>query len=164
MKIEIDLQVHGCTEVTAQPEVELGAIALDAAGKVRTGDDLCIDRSGRRTRLNGALAHNGERQAITLNLPCLPDDVFRVAFFASIYDGELRGQSFGQFDAAHIVVRDFHERTVLARVDLKDARNPCANILAVRLTQTEDGWALTMPRKGIRGGPEQLMKKFGVTA
>ncbi|MGW7822253.1 TerD family protein [Streptomyces puniciscabiei] len=129
--VSLSEQAPGLTTVTvglgwqadAGYELDAGALLCAASGKVPSDGHFVFFNNlsspdGSVRHLGGDGRVDGDDQRIEADLTRVPDEVEKVVFTVSLYEGASRGQSFGQVHRAHIRVLDREGGTELARYDL----------------------------------------------
>ncbi|MFJ5897482.1 TerD family protein [Streptomyces sp. NPDC093064] len=103
-------------------ELDASALLCDASGKVLSERHFVFFNN--LSSPDGSVRHSGGSpvvggdQEIGVDLTRVPDEVTKVVFPVSLYEGAARGQSFGQVQRAHIRVLDQESGAELARYDL----------------------------------------------
>ncbi|MER6071713.1 TerD family protein [Streptomyces sp. NPDC001817] len=128
--VSLSKQAPGLTAVTVGLgwqantgyEPDAGALLCAASGKVPSDEHFVFFNNlsspdGSVRHLSGG-SPDGDDQRIEVDLTRVPDEVEKVVFTVSLYEGASRGQTFGQVHRAYIRVLDREGGTELARYDL----------------------------------------------
>ncbi|MET8951973.1 TerD family protein [Streptomyces sp. NPDC004533] len=130
--VSLSQQAPGLTAVTVGLgwhantgyELDAGALLCDESGKVLSDEHFVFFNN--LTSPDGAVRRSGDGspvegddQRIHIDLARVPDQVAKIVFSVSVYEGAARGHSFGQVQRAHIRVLDQESGAELARYDLR---------------------------------------------
>jgi len=120
---------------------------------------------------DGAIEHTGDNltgegegddEQIKVDLANTPAQVSSIVFPVSIYDGDARGQSFGQVRNAFIRVVNAADQTELARYDLtEDASTETAMVFG-ELYRHGAEWKFRAIGQGYSSGLAGIAKDYGV--
>ncbi|MFE7860157.1 TerD family protein [Streptomyces sp. NPDC057403] len=110
----------------------------------------------------GSLA-GGDDQQIHVDLARVPVHITKIAFPVSLYEGAVRGQSFGQVHRAHIRVLDQHGGSELARYDLTagDLSSETALVFG-ELYRHGGQWKFRAVGQGYASGLAGIATDYGV--
>jgi tellurium resistance protein TerD len=150
-------------------DLDASALLCGANGKVI--DDSHFVFFNNLTSPDGSVEHTGDNltgegegddEVIHVNLAGASDQVQKVVFPVSIYEGGARGQSFGQVSNAFIRVVDRSNGTELARYDLtEDASTETAMIFG-ELYRNNGEWKFRAVGQGYASGLAGIAKDYGV--
>lgn len=144
-------------------EIEIGAIAVQRNGKVEEAEDILLDRAGFRTRLNGALRHySGRNSRTVVDLNMVPDRIAGIELFVSLYEAEIRGQSFDQLGRINLIGKDSLGGQPFMSCDIARLAEGKPALHFLTFDRTEAGWhfaekSRTYPTLG------KLLGHFGVS-
>jgi tellurium resistance protein TerD len=150
-------------------DLDASALLCGADGKVI--DDAHFVFFNNLTSPDGSVEHTGDNltgegegddELIHVNLAGASENIQRVVFPVSIYEGAARGQSFGQVSNAFIRVIDRSNGAELARYDLtEDASTETAMIFG-ELYRHNAEWKFRAVGQGYASGLSGIAKDFGV--
>jgi tellurium resistance protein TerD len=150
-------------------DLDASALLCGADGKVI--DDAHFVFFNNLTSPDGTVEHTGDNltgegegddEVIHVNLTGSSDQVQRIVFAVSIYEGAARGQSFGQVSNAFIRVVDRANGSELARYDLtEDASTETAMIFG-ELYRHNGEWKFRAVGQGYASGLAGIAKDYGV--
>jgi tellurium resistance protein TerD len=111
---------------------------------------------------DGETSDDGDDETMTINLTRVRSDVQEIIITASIYEHEARRQNFGQVDRAYIrIYRVENGREVEKyRYDLTEDFSNCTAVEFCRLYRQGNGWKIEALGNGLRGGLEELVRKY----
>ena len=157
------------TTTGADFDLDASALLCGADGKVI--DDQHFVFFNNLTSPDGSVEHTGDNltgegegddELIHVNLAGASEQVQKVVFPVSIYEGQARGQSFGQVSNAFIRVIDRSNGTELARYDLtEDASTETAMIFG-ELYRMGGEWKFRAVGQGYASGLAGIAKDYGV--
>lgn len=150
-------------------DLDASALLCGADGKVI--DDQHFVFFNNLTSPDGSVEHTGDNltgegegddELIYVNLAGTSDQVQKVVFPVSIYEGQARNQSFGQVSNAFIRVIDRSNGSELARYDLtEDASTETAMIFG-ELYRHNGEWKFRAVGQGYASGLAGIAKDYGV--
>jgi len=150
-------------------DLDASALLCGADGKVI--DDAHFVFFNNLTSPDGSVEHTGDNltgegegddEVIHVNLSGASEQIQKVVFPVSIYEGGARGQSFGQVSNAFIRVVDRSNGTELARYDLtEDASTETAMIFG-ELYRNNGEWKFRAVGQGYASGLSGIAKDYGV--
>ncbi|MER5865736.1 TerD family protein [Kitasatospora sp. NPDC002040] len=158
------------TTTGAEFDLDASAIVLNEEGKVlsaghfvffnnTSSPDSTVVHTGDNRSGEGA----GDDEVIKVNLAGLPPEAARITFPVSIYDGNARGQSFGQVRNAYIRVLNQAGEAEIARYDLsEDAATETAMIFG-ELYRNGAEWKFRAIGQGYASGLAGIAQDFGVS-
>lgn len=153
-----------------------GAFDLDAAaflladtGKVSQGENFVFfgnlkDPSGSVQHLGDNLsgAGEGDDEQIRINLSTVPSNVSKIAFSATIYDAETRGQNFGMVSNAFIRIYKEDTGEEILRYDLGEDFSIETAVVFGELYNHNGEWKFNAIGSGYQGGLAALCANYGV--
>ena len=154
-------------------DLDASAIGVNAAGTVATSrgtscsSTTCRARSGaiRHTGDNLTGAGDGDDEQIVLNLAGMPAEVDKVVFPVSIYDGDGRGQSFGQVRNAFIrIVNQGDGSEITPATTCPRTPAPRQRWSSVRCTATEPSGSSAPSVRATARGSQGIAKDYRRTA
>lgn len=157
--------------VTDGQAFDLDAVAFLVAesGKVRSDSDFIFFNQLRST--DGSVEHTGDNRTgdglgddelIKVDLTKIPSDVAKVVFCAVIYEGQARGQSFGQVNDAYIRIINAQDGIEVARYDLSEDSATETAMIFGELYKHHGEWKFRAVGQGFAGGLGVLASAFGV--
>ncbi len=119
----------------------------------------------------GAIEHTGDNltgegegddEQIKVDLANTPAQVTSIVFPVSIYDGDARGQSFGQVRNAFIRVVNAADQSELARYDLSEDASTETAMVFGELYRNGAEWKFRAIGQGYASGLAGIARDFGV--
>jgi len=151
-------------------DLDASAIMLKNDGKVLSDSHFIFFNN--KTSPDGAVEHTGDNltgegegddEAIKVNLAGVPAEVDKIVFPVSIYEGQARGQGFGQVRNAFIRIVNQAGGTEIARYDLtEDASTETAMVFG-ELYRNGAEWKFRAVGQGYSSGLAGIAKDFGVS-
>jgi tellurium resistance protein TerD len=120
---------------------------------------------------DGAIEHTGDNltgegegddEQIKVDLANTPAQVSSIVFPVSIYDGDARGQSFGQVRNAFIRVVNAADQSELARYDLSEDASTETAMVFGELYRNGPEWKFRAIGQGYASGLAGIARDFGV--
>ena len=150
-------------------DLDASAILADANGKVISDAHFVFFNNlkspeGSVEHLGDNLTGEGEGddEQVKVQLSTVPAEVDKIVFPVSIYDGNNRGQSFGQVRNAFIRIVNQADNAELARYDLtEDASTETAMVFG-ELYRNGAEWKFRAVGQGYASGLTGIAKDFGV--
>jgi tellurium resistance protein TerD len=105
---------------------------------------------------------DGDDEAINVDLRRVPDEVTKIVFPVTIYDGQARGQGFGQVRNAFIRIVDRSGGTEVARYDLTEDASTETAMLFGELYRHGAEWKFRAVGQGYSAGLAGIARDFGV--
>ena len=150
-------------------DLDASAILCTEEGKVVSDRDFVFFNN--LISSNGAVQHTGDNltgegegddEVIKVDLNSVPTEVAKIVFPVSIYEGDSRGQTFGQVRNAFIRVLDQSGGAELARYDLtEDASTETAMVFG-ELYRSGTEWKFRAVGQGYVSGLKGIATDFGV--
>jgi tellurium resistance protein TerD len=150
-------------------DLDASAIVVDASGKVLS-DQHFVFFNNLRTP-DGTVEHSGDNltgagegddEQVRVNLAGMAAEAHRVAFAVSIYDGDGRGQNFGQVRNAFIRVVNQADGNELARYDLSEDASTETAMVFGELYRNGAEWKFRAVGQGYASGLAGIAMDFGV--
>ncbi|TKV57843.1 TerD family protein [Nakamurella flava] len=119
----------------------------------------------------GAIEHKGDNltgegegddEVIAVDLSTVPTSVSSIVFPVSIYEGDARGQSFGQVRNAFIRVVNTEDNNELARYDLSEDASTETAMVFGELYRSGTEWKFRAIGQGYAAGLAGIARDFGV--
>jgi len=104
----------------------------------------------------------GDDEVINVDLAGVPAQVTSIVFPVSIYDGDSRGQSFGQVRNAFIRVVNAADKSELARYDLSEDASTETAMGFGELYRNGPEWKFRAIGQGYASGLAGIARDFGV--
>ena len=156
---------------TTGSDFDLDASALGLADTHKIVSDDYFVFFNNTSSPEGAIVHQGDNltgegegddEVINVDLTTVPAAVDSIVFPVSIYEGDARGQSFGQVRNAFIRVVDQSNGTELARYDhSEDASTETAMVFG-ELYRNGPEWKFRAIGQGYASGLAGIARDFGV--
>jgi len=150
-------------------DLDASAIGVNASGQVASPAHFVFFNNLQSP--DGAIRHTGDNltgegegddEQIVLNLAGMPAEVDKIVFPVSIYDGEGRGQSFGQVRNAFIRIVNQADNSEIARFDLsEDASTETAKVFG-EVYRNSGEWKFRAVGQGYSSGLSGIARDFGV--
>ncbi|GHJ41307.1 TerD family protein [Streptomyces sp. TS71-3] len=157
------------TTTGADFDLDASALLVNESGKVPS--DRHFIYYNNLTSPEGSVEHAGDNltgqgegddEVIKVNLAAVPAEVARIVFPVSVYEGEARGQSFGQVRNAFIRVLNQAGGSEIARYDLsEDAATETAMVFG-ELYRNGAEWKFRAVGQGYASGLTGIAEDFGV--
>lgn len=146
-------------------EIDTSAFLLGAQGKVSKDEDLIFynNPSTPYIRYKEMPTSNSLKQ-FEVELNKVPSDVMKLAFTLTIYDGEKRGQSFGQVNQAYFRILNQVTGAELLRCDLENHFSVETAVVIGELYRYSGEWKFNAIAAGFAGGLKELCRNFGIEA
>jgi tellurium resistance protein TerD len=150
-------------------DLDASAIMCNSAGKVVSDEHFVFfnnlkspDGSVEHTGDNLTGEGEGDDEVILINLAMVPPQVEKIVFPVSIYEADVRGQSFGQVSNAFIRIVNQADNAELARYDLsEDASSETAMIFG-EVYRRNNEWKFRAVGQGYASGLRGIAVDFGV--
>lgn len=159
------------TRTTAGADFDLDASALLCRDTGKVVDDHHFVFFNNLRSPDGSVEHTGDNltgdgegddELINVDLAAVPQSVTKVVFAVSIYDAEVRRQSFGQVTNAFIRVIDRATGIELARYDLTEDASSETAMLFGELYRLNNEWKFRAIGQGYASGLAGIARDFGV--
>jgi len=168
-KVTVGLGWDTRTTTGAEFDLDASAILVAENGKIRNDGDFVFfnsvtsgDGSVRLSGDNRTGEGEGDDEQVFVDLSAVPADVTKVVFPVTIYDGDKRGQSFGQVRNAYIRVVNDTDGSEMARYDLtEDASTETAMVFG-ELYRNGAEWKFRAVGQSYASGLAGIAQDFGV--
>ena len=156
---------------TTGADFDLDASALGLGDSHRIVSDEYFVFFNNMSSPEGAIVHQGDNltgegegddEVINVDLTAVPATVGSIVFPVSIYEGDSRGQSFGQVRNAFIRVVDQANGTELARYDLSEDASTETAMVFGELYRNGTEWKFRAIGQGYAAGLAGIARDFGV--
>ena len=151
-------------------DLDASAFLLSANNTVTDSSDFIFYSN--RTHPSGAIEHMGDNRVgstgraddeqIKIDLKRIPQNISKIIFAVTIYDGQKRGQNFGQVSNAFIRIFDEQNSRELLRYDLNEKFNTETAVVCGELYRNGSEWDFNAIGRGFNGGLEKLCLDYGV--
>jgi tellurium resistance protein TerD len=157
------------TTTGADFDLDASAILCKADGKVVSDRHFVFFNN--LTSPDGSVEHTGDNltgegegddEALKINLAAVPADVEKIVFPVSIYDADVRRQSFGQVSNAFIRVVNQAGGAEIARYDLTEDASSETAMLFGELYRHGQEWKFRAVGQGYASGLAGIARDFGV--
>lgn len=163
----VDIELHWKERATDGKPFDLDAslLLLNEQGKVNGDFDFCC--YAQKTLHKGAVVHQGDNrtgggETIRVNLATVPANSTRAVAVVTIFEHDLRHQTFGQVDDAYVLLKDASTGTELLRFDLTDDMSTQTAMLFCELYRKNNGWSFNAVGQGYEGGLKAIATNYGV--
>jgi tellurium resistance protein TerD len=157
------------TTTGADFDLDASAILAGANGKVVSDSHFVFFNNlqspdGSVEHLGDNLTGEGEGddEQVRVDLSTVPGEVDKVVFAVSIYEGNTRGQSFGQVRNAFIRVVNSADNNELARYDLSEDASTETAMVFGELYRNGAEWKFRAVGQGYATGLAGIARDFGV--
>ncbi len=150
-------------------DLDASALGLDAGHRI-VSDEYFVFFNNKNSP-EGAIVHQGDNltgagegddEVITVDLSTVTTGVDSIVFPVSIYEGDSRGQSFGQVRNAFIRVVNQATGTELARYDLSEDASTETAMVFGELYRNGAEWKFRAIGQGYAAGLAGIARDFGV--
>jgi tellurium resistance protein TerD len=150
-------------------DLDATAIACNASGTVYSPQHFIFFNN--LATPDGAIQHTGDNltgegagddEQIKVNLAALPPDLDKIVFPVSIYDGDTRGQNFGQVRNAFIRIVNQAGDTEIARYDLSEDASTETAMVFGEVYRNGNDWKFRAVGQGYSSGLTGIARDFGV--
>lgn len=151
-------------------DLDISAFLLDRSGKAQSDKRLIFYNNAFAE--GKALIYGGDNrgepmqmaETILVQLGRIPDDVSKVAFCVTVSD---EGKTFGSAGNARFVVgivSDPYDKGMnpLCTVNLSESHAGNVGMVVFELTRSASAWKYEQVSQSVKGGLEELCKKFGL--
>ncbi len=145
------------------------AFVVGANGKVRSDGDFVFFNNKKST--DGTVEHTGDNrsgegdgddESIVIDLANLPADIEKVIAAVVIFDGETKGQSFGQVERAYVRVINETGGAEIARFDLSEDASTVTAMIFGEVYRNNGEWKFKAIGQGYNDGFKALVASYGV--
>ena len=150
-------------------DLDAAAFLLNANGKVNEDEDFIFynnlkHKSGSVEHMGDNLTGEGEGddEEIKIDLAKVPANIEKIDFTVTIYDAEVRKQTFGQVSNAYIRVVDDVTGKELIRYDLGEDFSVETAVVVGEIYRRGTEWKFNAIGAGFSGGLAALGRNFGV--
>ena len=150
-------------------DLDAAAFLLGANGKVNSDEDFVFynnlkHKSGSVEHLGDNLtgAGEGDDEEIRIDLEKVPANVEKIDFTVTIYDADVRSQTFGQVENAYIRVVDDATGQELIRYDLGEDFSVETAVVVGEIYRHNGEWKFNAIGSGFSGGLGALGRNYGV--
>ncbi|QEK13552.1 TerD family protein [Crassaminicella thermophila] len=152
-------------------DLDVFTFAVKADGKVRNEKDfvffgnknpagLGIELSGDNRTGQGS----GDDEIVFIDLNLVPDDIQKIIFAITIYEGKERGQNFGMVENAFVRLIDQNTNREFLRYDLSEDYSMETAVVVGELYRYNGEWKFNAIGSGFNDGLPALCACYGVDA
>ncbi len=105
-------------------------------------------------------AGEGDDEVVIINLKKVPEDVQKITFVVTIYDGEKRGQNFGQVSNAFVRLVDVKTKEEVLRYDLTEEYSIETAMIMGELYRKDGEWRMSAAGQGYEGGLQAILNRY----
>ncbi|WP_028589241.1 TerD family protein [Paenibacillus massiliensis] len=150
-------------DASSMLDLDTSAFLLDARGKVSGDEDFIFYNQPTAGFITYSDAvGTTAKKLFNIDLGMIPVRIEKIAFSLTIYDGESRGQSFGQVQNAYISFVDDTVGQEVLRFDLASGLTVETAIVIGELYRYNSEWKFNAVGAGFAGGLNALCGNFGV--
>ena len=146
-------------------EIDAAAFLLQKSGKCRGDEDFIFygnpDGRNNSVKHSGDIENSSDKAQLNVNLTAVPQDVEKIAFTLTIYEGPQRGHNFGQISSSYIRIDEKGGKELLRFNMGKDFNSETA-IVAAELYRHNGEWKFNPVASGYQGGLAALCGGFGI--
>ncbi|MNM11050.1 General stress protein 16U [compost metagenome] len=158
-----NLRVELGWQHSAGQEIDASAFLLGSSGKV-SGDEDLIFYNNRTAPFIRYADEAGTVRSFEVKLDRVPDEVSRIAFTLTLYDGDGRRQQFGDVRGIYLRILELGTGAEAVRCDLEHTFSSETAIVAGELYRWGAEWKFGAIASGFNGGLRELCRHFGVDA
>ena len=150
-------------------DLDASVFMLGADGKVRSDADFIFYNNPSSS--DGSVLHGGDNltgagegddEQVNVDLTSVPNDVQKLIFAVTIYEGEERRQNFGMISNAFIRVVNDESGQEIVRFDLSEDASIETAMVFGELYRRRGEWKFRAVEQGFQGGLGPLAKSYGV--
>ena len=150
-------------------DLDASALLLGSNGRVLSDSHFVFFNNLRSP--DGSVEHTGDNltgegegddESILINLAMVPPQVERIVFPVSIYEADVRGQSFGQVSNAFIRVVNQADGVELTRYDLSEDASTETAMIFGEVYRRNNEWKFRAVGQGYASGLHGIAVDFGV--
>jgi len=105
-------------------------------------------------------AGEGDDEVVIINLKKVPEDIQKITFVVTIYDGEKRGQNFGQVSNAFVRLVDVKTKEEVLRYDLTEEYSIETAMIMGELYRKDGEWRMSAVGQGYEGGLQAILNRY----
>ena len=152
-------------DVSSNIEIDAAAFLQQNSGKCKGDEDFVFygNPNGRNNSVNhlADIKASTDKAQLKVNLAAVPQDVEKIAFTLTIYEGPQRGHNFGQISSAYIRIEEKGGKELL-RFNMGRDFNSETAIVAAELYRHKGEWKFSPVASGYQGGLAALCGGFGI--
>lgn len=150
-------------------DLDSAAFLLADNGKVSKQEDFVF--FGNLKHPSGAAEHLGDNltgdgagddEQIKIDLSKIPDNITKIIFTVTIYEGESRNQNFGQVSNSFVRIIDEDKQEELLRYDLGEDFSIETAAVFGELYKNNSEWKFNAIGSGYQGGLGALCSSYGI--
>ena len=150
-------------------DLDASALLLGSNGRVLSDSHFVFFNNLRSP--DGSVEHTGDNltgegegddESILINLAMVPPQVERIVFPVSIYEADVRGQSFGQVRNAFIRVVNQADNAEITRYDLSEDASTETAMIFGEVYRRNNEWKFRAVGQGYASGLHGIAVDFGV--
>ncbi|ASA25277.1 TerD family protein [Paenibacillus donghaensis] len=158
-----ELVIEIAWQSPAALEIDTSAFLLGEGGKVGRDEDLIFynNPTAPYIRYKDVPGASGLKR-FEVELAAIPAGIAKIAFTLTIYDGEKRGQSFGQVNEANFRILNQKTGSELLRCNLGNQFSVETAVVVGELYRYGAEWKFSAVAAGFAGGLNELCRNFGI--
>ena len=150
-------------------DLDASLFMLTSEGRVRSDSDFIFYNNLKRS--DGSVEHTGDNltgegegddEQGKINLAGIGSDADKIVFMVSIYQGDERGQSFGQVRNAFIRVVNAADSKEIARYDLSEDASTETAMVFGEVYRSGADWKFRAVGQGYASGLAGIARDYGV--
>ena len=150
-------------------DLDASAFVLGANGKCPTDKDFIF--YGNLVHQSGAVEHmgdnltgsgDGDDEQIVVDLSKIPPHIEKIAFTVTIYEAELRKQSFAQVKDAFIRISEEQSNNEILRYNITERFSVESAVVFGEIYRNNDEWKFNAMGNGYTGSLAALCGSYGV--
>jgi tellurite resistance protein TerA len=146
-------------------EVDAAAFLLQSNGKCRGDEDFVFygnpSGRGRAITVNTDIVRSSDKAQFLIDINLIPEDVEKIAFTLTIYEGPARGHKFNQVSSSYLRVATQSDEEMV-RFEMGRDFNEESAIVVAELYRHKGEWKLNPIAMGYQGGLAALCGGFGI--
>ena len=158
---QLDLHIQIIPEqMPSGISLDTSAFLLNDQGKVNSDADFVF--FNQPSRLDHGVELDCEQHKLTLHLSRVGASVNKIVLASTIFQGNLKGQSFRDLKGIKVLVKDFLTGIEIAVFPLETSSFQETALIFAELYRHQNQWKFRSVGSGFVGGLEPLAKHFGV--
>ncbi|MBK6509546.1 MAG: TerD family protein [Haliea sp.] len=150
-------------------DLDASVFLVTSSGNVRNDADFIFfnnpvasDGSVEHLGDNRTGAGDGDDEQVIVHLSNVSDQIVKLVFAVTIYEGTVRRQNFGQIQNAFIRVVNKQTNQELARFDLSEDFSTETSVIFGEVYRNGGEWKFKAVGQGFSGGLAEMAKNHGV--
>jgi tellurium resistance protein TerD len=166
-----DVEQYVSVSLTTGVEYDLDASVIVAGADGRVLSDKHFIFFNNKVSPDGTIEHTGDNltgegegddEQVKVNLAGMAAEADKIVFMVSIYEGDTKGQSFGQVRNAFIRVVNAADNKELARYDLSEDASTETAMVFGEVYRNGSDWKFRAVGQGYASGLTGIARDYGV--